>query len=249
MDVLLYILLIISFSCGLIILFLLISRSKDSSDPGTSLFLIPLVPLTMITIFETINYYLRTRFPSNQFLIIEIIDDFLLICVAFGWNYIALRHYELNRLSVFTDRKKNMIYTAVFILTAGLPLLYFFYYEWKNIIHILTIAWLFLAGSRAVIFHFKAVDPLPSSKTAVKIAFISLIINSVIFIGNILNWSLPVLDKNINFWVQTYPLYIIFINIPVLVFLVNSNNIPELIHTLPDGDSVNICFSNVLTDP
>ena len=247
MDVLFFFLLITSFSCGVIILFLLLSRARQSGDPGTVFFLAPLFPLTLITMLETVNYYLRTRFPLKPFLTIEMIDDFFLICVAFGWNYLTLKHYDLNNLSSFTKSKKYLLYTAALILTAAVPVFYIYKYQWKNLINFVTIAFLFFAGARAVNFHLKAVNPLPSSKAAVKIAYISLIIYPVIFIGNILNWSLPFLDNNISFWVQVHPLYIIFVNVPVLMFLINNKSIQEIIHTLPDGDSVIDSLMNDLT--
>ena len=181
MDVLLFMLLIMSFSCGVIIIFLLFSRAKESGDPGTALFLAPLVPLTMITILETVNYYLRTRFPSRPLLLIEMIDDILLIFVAFGWNYLTSRHYDLNKLSVFYKNKEiSAIYysfSAYIFCACSL----YINYQLKNILHLITITWLFFAGARAVNFHIKAANPLSSSKAAVKIAYISLIIYPVIF--------------------------------------------------------------------
>ncbi len=43
-------------------------------------------------------------------------------------------------------------------------------------------------------------------------------------------------------------MYVIFVNIPVLMFLLKNNSIPEIIHKLPDGDSVIESISNELTD-
>jgi DNA-binding CsgD family transcriptional regulator len=208
----------------------------------------PLVPLTLISFSELVNYYMRNRYPVSNLIITEMIDDFLFVSVAFGWNYLAFRHFDLNNISLFTAAKKSLLYALTFLLYISIILIYLYNYNAKTIIHVLIIILLFHAAGKAVFFHFKVKNPLPSSRTAVNIAIISLIVYPVIIIGNISGWSLPFFDNDISFWVQAHPVYVIFVNIPVLFFLLNTKSIPDFISTLPDGDSIISSYSELLSD-
>ncbi len=95
---------------------------------------------------------------------------------------------------------------------------------------------LFFAGFRAVFFTFKADNALSSSKIAVKIAIISMLIYPVVFIGNMRGWKFPFLQGGISFWVQAHPVYVIFVNIPVLIILIRDKQIPARLTGLPEGD-------------
>jgi len=225
-DVIFFLLLIASFVLGIVIVLLLYQRGKDGFDPGIRPLLAPLIPLTLITGLEILSYYLTSRFPGNPLPLLALFFEWGMIAVAFSWNYLACRHYNLNGAGS-KERRKILITAALsgfLFITA--PALLFFVPRMIRFLNAMVILMLYHAGIKGVLILRKKKRLLPSSRTAVTIAALSLAGYPLIAAGDVLGWRLPFLDGGISFWVQAHPLYVFLVNIPLMVFLIRHPSRP-----------------------
>lgn len=233
MDVIFFLLLLISFVLGVVIILLLYQNSRVGIDPGTRSLLAPLIPLTLITGLQILSYYLVSRFPAPPLLLMALLFEWSMIAVAFGWNYLACLHYDLNGKGSMERRK--IVITAILsgILFASAPVVLFTTPRIMPFLNAMIILMLYHAGIKGVLIFRKKRKILPSSRAAVTVAALSLAGYPLIAVGDVLGWRFPLLDGEISFWVQAHPLYVFLVNIPLIIFLIRHPSWPAF----PKGSS------------
>ena len=247
MEVIFFLLLIISFAFGILILLLLFQNYAGGGDPGTATLLAPLIPLTLITGLEIISYYLKSRFPGTSFPLVALLFEWCRIAIAFGWNYLACRHYELNGVGSGERRKIAAIAVLAGILFAAAPVIQFLFPRSLPGLNGLVILMLYHAGLKGVLITRKTKNLLPSSWAAVTVAAFSLVGYPAIAVGDVLGWKLPFIEGEFSFWVQAHPLYVLLVNIPMLIFALRFSSrpapTPETHETLNYGEILKILSS------
>ena len=221
MDTVFYILSILSFAFGLFNFGGVIFLKNQINNRGTWTLTLPMIPLLFITVLLILEYYLEYRYPGKNFILIMLLLEWSRITVALSWNFIVYYHYALNGLEQF--KRKSVIFLAgisgLLFLMTGLFLLRMPAY--MVVVHILVIVLFYHAGIRAVLILRKKKNLLPSSRAALSVAIISLIMYPVVGIGDPLGWRIPFLNPALSLWVQSHPLYFIIINIPFFTFIIS----------------------------
>lgn len=226
MDALFFFMLLFSFGAGLLILALLLFIKDRVRDPGLGSFFFPLIPLTLISMLEILRYYLTFRLPGRFETLFFMGLEGGRIVIAFGWNYLAHRHYALNRVDKM--RRKRLAFLAVLtaLLLLLLPLAVYRIPRLLWGIQLTEIVMLYYAGLKGVLILTKGRKLFSSSRAAVFVAAASLICYPLIAAGDILGWQLPFLEPGPSFWVQAHPLYVIVVNVPLLYFLIRLSGRP-----------------------
>ena len=235
-DTLFYLISLFSFAFGLLNLGGIFFLKNQLHDRGTWTLTLPLMPLLLITVLLIIEYYLEYRYPVRAFTSIVVLLEWSRIAIAFSWNFITYYHYDIN--DVERMRKKAVYITAaISIFLCALSVLFLYNIPaYMPIIHISVILLLYHAGIRAVLILRKKKNLLPSTRTGVAVAVISLIIYPAIGIGDPLGWRLPLLNPGMSLWVQSHPIYFTIINIPFVLFVIRGLKTTRRIYPMPEQE-------------
>ncbi len=219
MDTFFYILLLLNFGFGVLAVVFLFTVRTEPIDPGVRSLAFPFVPLTLITALQIIDYYLWNRYEGRSLQVVSILYDLNIVSIAFFWNYIVLRHYELNGVTSRCPGRLAAIGGITIILAVLVVVGHVLIRAYIPVIHGAIMAFLFYAGGRGILITRKTQELFPSSRTAVTIAALSLIVYPLIAIGDLLGWRLPFLDPRISFWAQAHPLYVTGVSIPIAYYI------------------------------
>ncbi len=230
MDTLFYVLSLFSFSLGLLNLGGFFFLKNQVKDRGTWSIILPLIPLLFITVLLIIENYLEYRYPNKEFTLIMLLLEWSRITVALSWNFITYYHYALNGMEVF-KRKSVYFLTVLSLLLCFLAGLFLFgKSSYMPIIQISVVMLFYHAGIRGVLILRKKRRLLPSTRTALTVAIISLIIYPIIGIGDPLGWRIPYLNPAKSLWIQGHPLYFLIINIPFVSYIIKgARNVKRII--------------------
>ncbi len=234
MDTLFYILSLFSFSLGLFNLGGLFFLKNQLNDRGTWTLALPLIPLLLITALLIIQFYLEYRYPGKIFTYIIILLEWARIAVAFSWNFVTYYHYSLNGIELI--KSKTIYFLAgISILLCTLTVLFLFILPtYMPVIHISVIILFYHAGIRAVLILRKKKNLLPSTRTGLAVAVFSLVTYPVIGIGAPLGWKIPFLNPDLSLWVQSHPVYFIFVNIIFTSFVLQSFRNTKAVYPIPE---------------
>jgi DNA-binding CsgD family transcriptional regulator len=209
---------------GIINLSALLLLRVNGEEPGTGSLLLPLVPLNVVTALEIAKYYLLYRFPERQFLPVDLLFEWARLFIAAGWLVVAYHHYALNRIDRFRKDRLTVFGTLVLVLFILLPFGIFsqklnpILFPW---IHGGIIFLFFFAGIKGFTALIQKKLLLESSRTAAFMAGVSLLVYPAVAAGDFLGWRIPFLDPEMTLWVQAHPLYVIVVNLPLTIFLIN----------------------------
>jgi DNA-binding CsgD family transcriptional regulator len=212
-------LLIISSAIGFLDLVLLVILKQHPRFRGAGSLLFPFVPLTLITFLELYGYFLFYRYPGRTFPALLLACEWCIILIAFGWIYLGYRHWSLNGVDTMRWRRVYSIaaFSGLLLIAAALAL--FRFPTLMLVVHIMVIVMLYAAGIKGVRIIRKTGSLLPASKTAVSIAVLSMLFYPLVAIGEVLGWRFSFLDPSMSFMVQTHPLYVFLVNIPIALFM------------------------------
>ena len=208
---------------GIINLSALILLRINGEEPGTGSLLLPLVPLNLVTALEITKYYLLYRFPERQFLPVDLLFEWARLFIAAGWLFVAYHHYALNRIDRFRKDRLAIFGALVLFLFILLPFGIFspelnpVLFPW---IHGGIIFLFFFAGIKGFAALILKKLLLESSRTAAFMAGVSLLVYPAVALGDFWGWRIPFLDPEMTLWVQAHPLYLIIVNLPLTIFLI-----------------------------
>lgn len=221
MDTLFFLISTICFTFGLLNLVLLAILKKSAGDAGTWTLLMPLGLLTAITVLEVVSYYLFYRYPGQPFRAITLLYEWARIAIAFSWTFIAYYHYHLNRVDRMHRGELRLLGGFSALLMLLVPAAVYGSTRLLGFIHGAVITLFVFAGIKGVLILRRKVRLLPSSRTAVTVAVISLVSYPAVAAGDFLGWRFPFLDPGMSFWVQAHPLYFFLVNIPMAVLVLH----------------------------
>lgn len=236
MDTIFYLISILSFSLGLVNLGLLLLLKNGSRDPGAWSLTLPLYPLLLITFLLILEYYLEYRYPGRSFVWLVLLLEWVRIAVALSWNFISYYHYKINGIEKLRRRELFVIAIIALLLVILVPVLLLFRPAWMGALHIGVIILFYHAGMRAVLITRRSKKLYPSSRAALKVAIISLLIYPAIGIGDPLGWRIPFLNPGLSLWVQGHPIYFTIINIPFLLYALEGLRLLQARSSLPGVD-------------
>lgn len=250
MDTLFYALLLVNFGFGVLaVAFLLLVRTEPE-DPGTRSLALPFVALTLITAFQVGDYFLQQRYGVESLVLFSVLYDLAIAAIAFFWHYIVYRHYHLNGVTFMRPRGIGGIAAIIAVFGATTTVGHLWAPGIVAYAHAALIALLFAAGVMGVMITRRAEELLPSSRTAVTIAIVSLAVYPVIAVGDVLGWRLPFLDSRVTFWAQTHPLYVTAVSIPVAFYIrgnMQRGNQPIAAAVSPAEPTVDRSIADLLT--
>ena len=221
-DTLFYLISLLSLAFGFLNLGFLVFIRQSSHARGAWSLMLPLVALVIITVLLVIEYYLEYRYPDRNFLFVFLLFEWSRLAVAFSWNFITYYHYAINGVEVLKRRAVYVVAGICLGIAAVAPLLLYFQPTYMPLLHAAVVLLLYHAGIRAVLILRKGRKLYPSTKTALSVAVISLLIYPAIGIGDPLGWRLPFLNPRMSLWIQTHPLYFAVANIPFSLFIFGS---------------------------
>jgi len=235
-DTLFYLISLFSFAFGLLNLGGIFFLKNQLHDRGTWTLTLPLIPLLLITVLLIVEYYLEYRYPVRAFTSIVVLLEWSRIAIAFSWNFITYYHYDINGVE---RMRKGALHTAAGLSIFLCALSVLFLYKipaYMPVIHISVILLLYHAGIRAVLILRRKKNLLPSTRTGLAVAVISLLIYPAVGIGDPLGWRMPFLNPSMSLWVQSHPVYFTVINIPFALFVIRGLKTTRRIYPMPEHE-------------
>ena len=235
-DTLFYLISLFSFAFGLLNLGGIFFLKNQLHDRGTWTLTLPLIPLLLITVLLIVEYYLEYRYPVRAFTSIVVLLEWSRIAIAFSWNFITYYHYDINGVE---RMRKGALHTAAGLSIFLCALSVLFLYKipaYMPVIHISVILLLYHAGIRAVFILRRKKNLLPSTRTGLAVAVISLLIYPAVGIGDPLGWRIPFLNPAMSLWVQSHPVYFTLINIPFVLFVIRGLKTSNRIYPMPEQE-------------
>jgi len=221
-DTLFYLISLFSFAFGILNLGFLLFIKQNTHDRGAWTLSIPLIPLILITVLLVFEYYLEYRYPGRRILFVVLLFEWSRLAVAFSWNFITYYHYAINRVEVLKRRAIYFIAAVCLGIAAAVPFILYFKPACMPVLYAAVVLLLYHAGIRAILILRKGRKLYPSTKAALAVAVISLLVYPAIGIGDPLGWRLPFLNPGMSLWVQGHPLYFAVANIPFTLFIIKS---------------------------
>ena len=130
------------------------------------------------------------------------------------------RHLSLNKINA--RRSASTPYVA--LITCSNILLYAlsssFSIPWADTINSVVLAiCLFYAAVSGVLILWKHAELLPSSRAAINVAALSLIIYPLVSLADVFHFLYPWFRSDAPVWFQSHPLYFIIVQIPLIVYI------------------------------
>jgi len=206
---------------GSFIILGIVFYGRRFGDRGSMDLLAPFGLLLLITLV----YFAHARLPAVAF------DDDLgaglvpvaavaRLCLGLAWPWFLHRHLALNELP--WRRRFWTPYAAG--LTIANILLYvasrFVSLPWVDTVNSLILSvCLFYAGGSAVVAFARHPSLLPSSRAAVTVAALSLIVFPLVSLADLLHFSYPFFRPDLPVWYQSQPLYVLIVEVPLLMYM------------------------------
>ncbi|MFA6506698.1 MAG: helix-turn-helix transcriptional regulator [Treponemataceae bacterium] len=194
---------------------------KRFGDRGSS----DLLPGMGLLFVMTLVYFAHARFPDtaqvNDFDRIMISAAMVCrLCLGFVWIWFMHKHLVLNMI----DSRRLAITPYFAVLTVANIFLYilscFVTVPWANTINSVVLAvCLFYAAGSGVVILWKHLELLPSTRTTINVAALSLIIYPLVSLADVFNFPYPLFRPDFPVWFQSQPFYFLAVQIPILWYM------------------------------